>query len=97
MSALTPEQIRQLAHLGRIVLTEEESEHFAPQLAQILGYVEQLQAVDVEGVPEYLSSEQPDSSLRADEPGPMLGAEAMLAGVPKRRGDLVVVPKFKED
>ena len=67
MSAVTPEDTRKLAHLSRLSLSEEEVERFAPQLQTILTYIEKLQSLDVSEVPEYLSSEQPDSSLRPDD------------------------------
>ena len=96
MSAVTPEDTRKLAHLSRLSLTEEEVEQFAPQLQTILTYIEKLQSLDVSEVPEYLSSEQPDSSLRPDEVGEMFSSDEALANVPRKRGRMVVVPKFKE-
>ncbi len=97
MSAVTPEETRVLAHLSRLSLTDAEIEAFSPQLAKILTYIEQLQQVDVRDVPEYVSAEMPDSSLREDAAGPTLEVDEALSSVPVKRGSLVVVPKFKED
>lgn len=90
------EQTKTLAHLARLSLNAEQVEAFGRQLADILGYIDTLQSVDVSDVPEYTSQPQPDSSLREDEVGEMFTTEQALSSVPKKRGRLVVVPKFKE-
>ena len=86
----------ELAALARLSLTEEEAELFAPQFERILQYLQQLQAVDVEGAPEYVppASGRP---LRSDEPGATLERDALLAGAPASRDGQICVPKFKED
>lgn len=91
------EEIAILARLARLSLTGDETMRFSDQLAEIIAYVRQLQAVSVDGVPEYLPPEQPGSKLRADEPGPMLEPERALAATAAQRDQFVVVPKFKED
>jgi len=50
MAKLTREDVLKLARLARISLTDEEVESFAGELSAILGYVEQLSAVDVAGL-----------------------------------------------
>jgi aspartyl-tRNA(Asn)/glutamyl-tRNA(Gln) amidotransferase subunit C len=50
MSKITPEEVRRVAALANIGLQEHEIEHFSAELDQIVGFVEQLQNVDVEGV-----------------------------------------------
>ncbi|NVB39139.1 Asp-tRNA(Asn)/Glu-tRNA(Gln) amidotransferase subunit GatC [Pseudenhygromyxa sp. WMMC2535] len=87
---------RALAALARLALDEEESRALDAQLRQILTYLQGLRAVDVEGVPEYLSAEQPDSALRDDEVGPMLSLEQAVAGAPAVREGSLLVPKFKD-
>lgn len=42
--------VRKVAHLARIHLSEEETETFQKQFDQILGYVEQLDGIDVSGI-----------------------------------------------
>ncbi|MEK9166840.1 MAG: Asp-tRNA(Asn)/Glu-tRNA(Gln) amidotransferase subunit GatC [Patescibacteria group bacterium] len=49
---LTTEQVRKIAHLARLHLTDEEVELFAGQLTNILDYVEVLKELDTTGVPE---------------------------------------------
>lgn len=50
MAKVTRDDILYLAQLARLELSEEEIEQFQGELAAILGYVEQLQAVDTSGL-----------------------------------------------
>lgn len=50
MSKLTREEVLKLAQLARLSLTDEEVEEFRKELSEILQYVEQLQAVDIDGL-----------------------------------------------
>lgn len=50
MADLSRDDVLKLARLARLDLTDEEIERFARELTEILHYVEQLQAVDVDGL-----------------------------------------------
>ncbi len=50
MAKLSRDDVSKLAALARISLSEEEVDSFAAELSAILGYVEQLSAVDVSGL-----------------------------------------------
>jgi aspartyl-tRNA(Asn)/glutamyl-tRNA(Gln) amidotransferase subunit C len=50
MAKLSRDDVLKLARLGRIELEEEEVDRFVEEFAAILKYVEQLQAVDVDGL-----------------------------------------------
>ncbi len=47
---LTKEEVKHIADLARLELTDEELEKYGGQLSDILGYIDQLQEVDVNGV-----------------------------------------------
>lgn len=47
---VTEEEVKHIADLARIELTEEESTRFAREISDVLGYVAQLQEVDTENV-----------------------------------------------
>lgn len=49
---LTGEQVRKIAHLARLYLTDEEVQKYSDQITQILDYVEILKELDTEGVAE---------------------------------------------
>ena len=50
MTKLTREDVLKLARLARLHLSEEEIDRFTDEISAILGYVEQLQSVDVSGL-----------------------------------------------
>ena len=50
MTKLTRDDVLKLARLARIDVSEEEIETFSNEFSEILQYVEQLQAVDVDGL-----------------------------------------------
>lgn len=50
MSTISRDEVAKLAKLARLALTDDELDNFAGQLGAILGYVGQIQAVDVAGV-----------------------------------------------
>jgi aspartyl-tRNA(Asn)/glutamyl-tRNA(Gln) amidotransferase subunit C len=94
MSSLTIADVERIAALAHLELTDEEKPLFTRQLADILNYAEQLQAVDTTGVPATAhvnSSEvrlKPDSTSEAaraerpDEPRPSLPVADALANAP---------------
>jgi aspartyl-tRNA(Asn)/glutamyl-tRNA(Gln) amidotransferase subunit C len=50
MGQLSRDDVLKLAQLSRLALTDDEVEEFASEINEILGYVEQLQSVDISGV-----------------------------------------------
>jgi aspartyl-tRNA(Asn)/glutamyl-tRNA(Gln) amidotransferase subunit C len=79
--ALSKAEVLRIAELARLALTPDEVELFTRQLADILGYVEQIQALDTSGVaPTSHVRHQPIE--RADIPHLSLPREAALANAP---------------
>ena len=94
--ALSPEEIRWVAHLARLQLSDAELNDMSGQLAAILEYVQQLQRVDTEGI-EPLAHPLPVSNVfRADEPVGSLSIDRALANAPKRDQDFFSVPPVLE-
>jgi len=90
--ALTADEVRWVAHLARLELTDAELQVMTRQLSAILEYVNQLQQVNTEGV-EPLAHPLPIHNIfRADELTPSLPVDAALANAPDRRGDFYAVP-----
>lgn len=65
---LTPEKIEEIAKLARLKLTGAEKAKYAEQLSAVLDYVEQLNEVDTDGVPETSQVTGLTDVTRADEP-----------------------------
>ena len=90
--SLSPDDVRWVAHLARLELSEPELEMMARQLSSILDYVNQLQQVNTEGV-EPLAHPLPlQNVFRADEPVPSLPVDEALSNAPDRRGPFYAVP-----
>ena len=83
---LTPDQVRHIAHLARLGLTDADVEKFSHQLSDILDYFERLKAVDTEGVPPTAYPLDLHNVMRDDEPTPPSEAEEVLANAPLREG-----------
>jgi aspartyl-tRNA(Asn)/glutamyl-tRNA(Gln) amidotransferase subunit C len=91
------EQVRKVAKLARLELSEAEVEEFTDQLGAILEYVEKMNELDIADV-EPLAHCLPISNVfRTDEVKPSLGTEATLANAPQRDGPFFKVPKILDD
>jgi len=86
--------VRKIAALARLRIEPAEEERYAHELGAILGFVEQLQALDVSGIePTSQVTEGAKPALRADEICPSDAREEALAGAPDRDGDYFTVPQ----
>ena len=90
--SLTAEQVRWVAHLGRLELSDADLETMTRQLSAIVDYVNQLQQVNTDGVEPLAHAVELQNVFRDDEPAPSLPADAALANAPQRRGDFYGVP-----
>ncbi len=68
--------IKKLAELSRIHLTEKEEKKLADDLQSILGYMEKLKEVDISGVPEMTHALETKNVFRDDEPAESRGIQA---------------------
>jgi aspartyl-tRNA(Asn)/glutamyl-tRNA(Gln) amidotransferase subunit C len=85
--SLTASEVRWVAHLSRLELTEAEIETMTRQLSAIVDYVGQLKQVNTDDV-EPLSHALPVHNVfRDDEPRPSLPVDEALANAPDRRSD----------
>jgi aspartyl-tRNA(Asn)/glutamyl-tRNA(Gln) amidotransferase subunit C len=88
--------VRYVAQLARLDLSDAEVAKFQAQLGQVLAYVEQLKELDVTGVEPTAHAQQVTNVFRADEPRPGLEQAAALANAPRSVNSLIVVPKVIE-
>ena len=89
-------QIEHLARLARLDLTPGERETMQTDLNAILGYFEQLSAVDTTGVEEMQRPVALVNVLRDDEPGEVLGRSVVEALAPETQDGFVRVPRTVE-
>jgi aspartyl-tRNA(Asn)/glutamyl-tRNA(Gln) amidotransferase subunit C len=89
--------VQKVAQLAHMEITAEELNTFAPQMAEIVAYVEQLNAVDTSAVEPALGGLTPEGeatdSSRPDESGGSLGQRAALAEAPDPAEGHFRVPK----
>jgi aspartyl-tRNA(Asn)/glutamyl-tRNA(Gln) amidotransferase subunit C len=88
--------VKRVAHLARIALPEEEVERMQGEINAILGFVEQLAQVDVEGVEPMTSVTPTRLKQRADAVTDGGMAEAIVANAPLSEDHFFLVPKVVE-
>ena len=82
--SLDPATVRRIAKLARIRLADDEVPRLAGELNAILGYVEQLVAVDVDGVAPLTGGAQMTMRMREDAVTDGGIAHQVLANAPDR-------------
>ena len=90
--SLSLDDIRKVAKLARLELSDDALGHMLPQLAAILDYVAQLQQLDTTGVEPLAHPLPVQNVFRDDEPAPSLPVNEALQNAPKRSGDFFAVP-----
>ncbi|HTA55738.1 MAG TPA: Asp-tRNA(Asn)/Glu-tRNA(Gln) amidotransferase subunit GatC [Candidatus Acidoferrales bacterium] len=86
--------IRYVAKLARIELTDEEIEIFGKQLGDLLGHVNALEKLDIASVPATAQVVESRNVTREDTPRPCLDRERVLAEAPQRQGGFFRVPRI---
>jgi aspartyl-tRNA(Asn)/glutamyl-tRNA(Gln) amidotransferase subunit C len=94
---LSRDDVKKVAVLGRLNLTDEEVDQFTEQLSQMLGYVEVLDELDVSDVEPLAHAADVTNVLRKDETKPSLERAAALANAPKSDGKFFLVPQILEN
>lgn len=79
---LTLDEVRHVAELAKLRLTEAEIAQYAEQLSAILAYAERLQAVDTSNVPPTPYVLPLENVMRDDDPAPGLTNAQALANAP---------------
>jgi aspartyl-tRNA(Asn)/glutamyl-tRNA(Gln) amidotransferase subunit C len=77
--ALTPEEVRNVGHLARLALADDEVERLTHQLNDLLDQFARLQELDTDEVPTTSHAVAVQAALREDEVRPSLPREAVLA------------------
>jgi aspartyl-tRNA(Asn)/glutamyl-tRNA(Gln) amidotransferase subunit C len=90
-------EVEHVARLARLALEPEEKERMRRELDAILGYIDKLRALDVEGVEPTSHAVPVTNVMRDDEPRASFPLDDMLANAPERHGDLFRVPRILEE
>jgi aspartyl-tRNA(Asn)/glutamyl-tRNA(Gln) amidotransferase subunit C len=94
--SIDKETARRVAHLARIEVAESELEPLAAELSGILGFMEQLNEVDVDGVEPMTSVTPMRAAWREDAVTDGGYRDRVLANAPEARDGFFTVPKVVE-
>ncbi|GAB4316741.1 MAG: Asp-tRNA(Asn)/Glu-tRNA(Gln) amidotransferase subunit GatC [Candidatus Sumerlaeia bacterium] len=93
MSHITPEQVRHVALLSRLALTDAELDRYTRELRQILDYMEKLQELDTTSVEPMAHAIRLCNVLAEDLPSPGLTPAEAVANAPEAENDCFKVPR----
>jgi aspartyl-tRNA(Asn)/glutamyl-tRNA(Gln) amidotransferase subunit C len=88
--------VRRIAHLARIKVEDGEIEHLQNEINSILGFVEQLKEVNVEGIEPMTSVTPMKLPMREDKVTDGGDAAKVLANAPQTAEGFFLVPKVVE-
>jgi aspartyl-tRNA(Asn)/glutamyl-tRNA(Gln) amidotransferase subunit C len=88
--------VKRVAHLARIAVTDEDAERMTGELNAILGFVDQLNEVDVTGVEPMTSVTPMEMKKRADIVTDGNKAGDIVANAPATGENFFLVPKVVE-
>ncbi len=94
--SLTVDQVRWVAHLARLELSDADLQLMTQQLSAIVDYVDQLKQLNTDGVEPFAHPLQIHNVFRDDEPAPSLPVEDALANAPDRHDGFYKVPAVLE-
>ena len=94
--SVSHEQVRHIARLARIAMSEEEFERLVPELNNILGWVEQLDEVNTDGVEPLATVIEQKLRLRDDVVTDGNIRNDVLANAPDAKHGFFAVPKVIE-
>lgn len=94
--SVTKDDVRKVARLSRIAVPEERLEPLANELSAIIGWIEQLNEVDVEGVEPMTSVVDATLPMRDDVVTDGNIQDQVLANAPNSEDGFFVVPKSVE-
>ncbi len=94
--SLNPEQVKKIAKLARIRLSDDEVTHFGKEISSILNWIEMLAEVNTDKVPQMASVSSISLSMRQDEVNDGGIQEDILKNAPEASFGCFEVPKVIE-
>ncbi len=94
--SVTKDDVRKVARLSRIAVPEDRLETLAGELSGIMGWIEQLNEVDIEGIAPMTSVVASSLPMRDDVVTDGNIPDQVLANAPKSEEGFFVVPKAVE-
>jgi aspartyl-tRNA(Asn)/glutamyl-tRNA(Gln) amidotransferase subunit C len=88
---LSTEEVRHIALLARVGMTDDEVELMRDHLSNILGHFDSLQELDTDGVEPTGHAADVETVMREDRVAESIDRDDALSNVPRREGDFVRV------
>ncbi|MBM7601115.1 aspartyl-tRNA(Asn)/glutamyl-tRNA(Gln) amidotransferase subunit C [Virgibacillus halotolerans] len=96
MSDITKDQVKHVAHLARLAITEDEAAELTKELSAIIGFAEQLNELDTEGVEPTTHVLNMKNVMRKDEPKATITQEEALKNAPDKKDGHYRVPAIMD-
>nr|WP_202406567.1 Asp-tRNA(Asn)/Glu-tRNA(Gln) amidotransferase subunit GatC [Virgibacillus massiliensis] len=93
---ISKDQVKHVAHLARLDITEQEAEMFTDQLSSIITYAEQLNELDTTDVEPTTHVLDIKNVLRKDEPKKWITQEEAMKNAPDQKDGQYRVPSILE-
>lgn len=97
VGGLSMDDARKVARLSRLALTDEQLAQYREQLGAVLGYVEQLQRLDLSNVEPMAHAGDSANRMDDDLPRDGLPTEALMKMAPESVPPFIKVPKVIGD
>jgi aspartyl-tRNA(Asn)/glutamyl-tRNA(Gln) amidotransferase subunit C len=94
--AIDRDAVLRIASLSRLTLTAEEVDRYGAQLDAVLAYIDQLRALNIDGIEPFSHAGGLKSVTRGDAPRQSLPADVALANAPDKTGPYFTVPRILE-
>jgi aspartyl-tRNA(Asn)/glutamyl-tRNA(Gln) amidotransferase subunit C len=93
---ISESEVRKIAKLAHLSLTDREVSSLARELSSILDYVRQLEALDTSGIEPMSHVHGSTNVFREDRNAPSMEIEGMFRNTPERSGRFIKVPIIVE-
>ena len=93
---ITKEEVKYVADLARLNLSEEEAEKLQSEMEGIIAFADTLSALDTQGIDPTNHAIRVENVLREDENRPSFDRDALLSCAPEKQAGCYSVPKVVE-
>lgn len=90
---LDKKEVEKLAHLSRLEFNEKEKEEMMEDMDKIIGFIEKIDSLDLEGVEPLVYMTEDENKPREDKVQYEVGREEALRNAPDKDSDYFRVPK----
>ena len=94
---LTREEVRKVARLSRLHLSDDEIDKFTGQLGAILEYASMLDELDLKDIEPTAHAVPMKNNFREDVRRPSYPVDEVLKNAPEPFGDYFAVPRIIDD